>query len=263
MFVCLVLRSGHRALNMRPLGHSINGWSTHTHTNTHSQVWHDKILCLLRDWFPRRPPASACLPAAPSALWFLPTCVRFPKCVWISDPLFILMACYLRRLSAVITVTQQYWVTRPQTPTSRSQPDPIRPHFLSITREPPWLAALIDAECTSGLAAGPPGGHHIVCVPVMNQWDRAGRLKKLEKLLLWIMVRSGGKCFPLTQTVILAFGKISASMKAFHFFSFHFLDERFKCWSFCLKIHFGVLSCNTVFQFCQWTILLPCLFLEV
>lgn len=88
MFVCLVLRSGHRALHMRPLGHSINGWSTQTHTNTHSQVWLDKILCLRRDWFPRCPPASACLPASPSALWFPPTCVRFPKCVWVSDPPF-------------------------------------------------------------------------------------------------------------------------------------------------------------------------------
>lgn len=219
MFVCLVLRSGHRALHMRPLGHSINGWSTHAHKHTHTlrfdmikssvyvAIGFHVALLLVRVCPRHRQPSDS-----------LRRVYVFLSASEFQTPLFILMACYLRRLSAVITVTQQYWVTRPQTPASRSQPDPIRPHFLSITREPPWLAALIDAECTLRLAAGPPGGHHIVCVPVMNQWDRAGRLKKLEKLLLWIMVRSGGKCFPLTQTVILAFGKISASMKAFHFF---------------------------------------------
>lgn len=144
----------------------MGGLHTHTHTNTHSKVWHDKILCLRRDWFPRCPPASACLTASPFNSLIPSDVCTFPECVWVSvkDLPFILITCYLRRLSAVITVTQQYWVTRPRTPASRSQPDPIRPHFLSITREPPWLAALIDAERTSGLAGGPPGGHHIVCV---------------------------------------------------------------------------------------------------
>ncbi len=56
-------------------------------------------------------------------------------------------------MSAVITVTQEYWVTRLQTRMSRSQPDPIRPHFLSITREPLWLAVVIDTECVFGLAS--------------------------------------------------------------------------------------------------------------
>lgn len=130
-----------------------------------------------------------------SASWFPPTCARFLSASdFQSKNLpFILMTCYLRRLSAVITVTQQYWVTRPQTPASRSQPDPIRPPFplhhagASLIGCSDWCRMHAGARRR---AAG--GSPHCVCAPVMNQGDCAGRLKKLEKLLLWIMVRSVG-----------------------------------------------------------------------
>lgn len=147
----------------------------HAHTNTHSKVWRDKTLCLRGDWFPRRPTASACLTASPFSLLILPDVRTFPECVWLSVLPFSLITRYLRRLSAVITVTQQYWVTRLQTLASRSQPDPIKAHFLSITQQLPWLAALIDAECTSELAGGPPGGHHRVCVCASDESVRLCR----------------------------------------------------------------------------------------
>lgn len=153
-FLSFWIMSGSQRPEDVALGHHVHGWATERHTyartqNTHIQrkrkALQDKILYLYSLW--------------PSVPWCLSVCVCLFDCFTVSlliasdiyvHALFkalMLITCYLPRMSAVITVTQQYWVTRLQTRMSRPQPDPIRPHFLSIMQEPLWLAPVIDAEC--------------------------------------------------------------------------------------------------------------------
>lgn len=152
----------------------------HTHTERERKALQDKILYLYSLW--------------PSVPWCLSVCVCLFDCFTVSlliaSDIYVrglfkalmLITCYLPRMSAVITVTQQYWVTWLQTRMSRPQPDPIRPHFLSITQEPLWLAPVIDAECVRLLK-----GHRIAFSG--DESDHADRLSKPDTLLEELLLR--------------------------------------------------------------------------
>ena len=76
----------------------------------------------------------------------------------------------LCQFAAVITVTQWYWVTWLQTRISQSQPDPIRPHFLSIMKETSLIGCC--DWCWMRVWAGRGQGTWGHGEVTMNRWDQ-------------------------------------------------------------------------------------------